>query len=417
MQTEVSDQMVVGNGAHSASPVSAARHVSLRAERDEIDLLVCWQILRKRQQLVVGLWLGTMLLTLVVSLLWPKTYESTAAILPQTDMKESTTLSTLLASSGLGTTAQNMGMALPGIPTTPTDVFVGILKSRVMTDAVIQQFNLLARYGADTMIEARKKLGRRTKIAVTKEKVIQIKVEANDPQLAADMANFHVAHLDRLNQVVTVSKAGQNRQFIERRLADTQVSLAKAEEALKDFQTRNKTVAVEAQSKAMIEAGAQIQGQISAQEVQLQVMSNYLLSGNPELVRVQSALAELKHQLSLLEAGKEGKGMLPGDRLHPAMITVPLLALEYGRLMRELKVQETLYTLLTAQYEQARLAEARDTPTVQVLDPAVPADEPSRPKIGLNVLIAGLLGLSIGVLFALFREKLDRNPQVSPATL
>jgi len=113
----------------------------------------------------------------------------------------------------------------------------------------------------------------------------------------------------------------------------------------------------------------------------------------------------------MLESGKGGKGMLPGDRLHPAMITVPTLALEYGRLMRELKVQETLYTLLTSQYEQAKLAEARDTPTVQVLDPAVPAEKKSKPRIRLNVMIAGILALFVGIFLAFFLEYLERIRQ------
>src|SRR5205823_258416 len=131
-----------------------------------------------------------------------------------TDTKE-TGLGTLLAASGLSASAQSLGITMANIPTTPSDVFVGILKSRVMADAVINQFNLLEVYGKSTMYDARKKLRRKTKITVTKEKVIQVTVEARYPALASDMANFYIAHLDRLNRVVTVSKAGQNRQFIE----------------------------------------------------------------------------------------------------------------------------------------------------------------------------------------------------------
>ena len=100
--------------------------------------------------------------------------------------------------------------------------------------------------------------------------------------------------------------------------------------------------------------------------------------------------------------------MLPGDRLHPAMVTVPGLALEYGRLMREVKVQETLYSLLTSQNEQAKIAEARDTPTVQVLDPAIPAEKKSKPSIRLNMLIAGVLALFLGIFLAFFLEYLER---------
>ncbi|MGH7250547.1 MAG: GumC family protein, partial [Nitrospiraceae bacterium] len=348
------------------------------------------------------------LTAMVVSLLLPKIYESTATLLPSLESKEGGGLGALLAASGAGGAAQSLGISMPGAPATPTDLFVAMLKSRIMADEVIKRFNLKELFEAKTMQDARKALEGNTKISISKEKVIKITVEEKDPQRAADIANYYVSNLDRLNRTLTVSKAGQNRAFIEKRLAETRVDLVKAEEDLKEFQTHNKTVAVEAQSKAMIEAAAMIQGQIMAQEVQLQVMSSYLSTDNPELSRVRSGIEELKKQLILLESGRGGKGMLPGDRLHPAMITVPGLALDFGRLMRELKVQETLYTLLTSQYEQAKIQEARDTPTVQVLDPAIPAEKKSKPSIRLNMMIAGVLALFVGIFLAFFLEYLER---------
>jgi tyrosine-protein kinase Etk/Wzc len=379
-----------------------------RAPEDEVNLLDYWRVLVKRRKMIGVLCLSAVLIALVVSLLMPKIYESTATLLPQLESKEAGGLGALLAATGAGGAAQGLGISLPGMSATPTDIFVAMLKSRIMADEVIKKFNLMELYDKKMMQDARKTLEDNTRITVSKEKVIKIMVEAKNPQLAADMANFYVSNLERLNQTVNVSKAGQNRAFIERRLAETQVSLVKAEEVLKDFQTQNKTVAVEAQSKAMIEAAAMIQGQITAQEVQLQVMGSYLSPDNPELARVRSAIGELKKQLYLLESGKGGKGMLPGDRLHPAMVTVPALALEYGRRLRDLKVQETLYTLLTSQYEQAKLAEARDTPTVQVLDPAIPAEKKSKPSIRLNMMIAGVLALFVGIFLAFFLEYLER---------
>ena len=375
---------------------------------DEVNLLDYCRVIWKRRWLIGGLFAASVLTSMVVSLLMPKIYESTASLLPSLDTKDGAGLGALLAASGAGGAVQSLGISLPGTPATPIDLFVAMLKSRIMADEVIRKLNLRDLYEAKTMQDTRKALEGDTKITVTKEKVIKITVEAKSPQLASDIANFYVANLDHLNQTLNVSKAGQNRAFIERRLVETQVNLVKAEEALKDFQTQNKTVAVEAQSKAMIEAAAMIQGQITAQEVQLQVMSSYLSPDNPELSRVRSSIEELKKQLYLLESGKGGKGMLPGDRLHPAMVTVPKLALDYGRLLRELKVQETLYALLTSQLEQAKLAEARDTPTVQVLDQAIPAERKSKPRILLNTIIAGVLALFVGIFLAFFLEYLDR---------
>ena len=387
---------------------------------DRITLFDYWDVLVARRKLIGVLCGGAIALTTIVSVLLPKIYESTAAVLPQTESKEVGGLATLLTATGATNMAQNLGMNLPGLPTSPTDIFVSILKSRIMTDDVIDKFNLMGRYKKKTMVETREKLADRVRITVTKEKLIKVGVEDEDPQMAADIANFYMSNLDRLNRIVNVSKAGQNRIFIERRLAETQETMAKAEEALRDFQMKNKAVAVEAQSKVMIEAAAMIQAQITAQEVQSQVMGTYLSVDNPDLARIRSNIEELKKQLTLMESGKNGKGMLPGqERLHPAMISVPELALQYARLFRQVKVQETLFTLLTSQHEQAKIAEARDTPTVQILDTAVPADKRSRPRILLNVAVAGVLSLIMGVLAAFFldyRARVRPDPLVSAAS-
>jgi len=381
-----------------------------------VTLFDYWDVLVARRTMIAAFFLVGTSLALAISLLLPKIYESTSSVLPQLESKEGGALAALLTSPGAAGMAQNLGLGLPGLPTTPTDVFVSILKSRLMADEVIKKFDLMNRYRESTMVDTRKELEDHLRITVTKEKVIKVSVEDEDPQVAADMANFYVANLDRLNRIVTVSKAGQNRAFLERRLGETVESMAKAEEALRDFQAKNKTVAVEAQAKVMIEAAAMIQGQITAQEVQMQVMGGYLSPDNPDLARIRSNVDELKKQLAMMGSGKDAKGLLSTDRLHPAMVAVPDLALQFGRLFRQVKVQETLFTLLTSQHEQAKIAEARDTPTVQVLDSAIPADKRTRPRVLLNVAVAGVLALVIGVFMAFFLDYRTRIRQVVSTT-
>ena len=376
---------------------------------EEVTLFDYWQVIYGRRKTIIAFCTVVVLATLGVSFMLPKIFESTATLLPQLESNNGMGLGALLGSGGAGTAAQSLGISLPGAPATPADLFLAMLKSRIMADEVIRRFNLMDRFEKKTLHETRLSLEEATRIVVTKEKVIKIMVEDKDPQLASDIANFYVSNLDRLNQTLTVSKARENRKFIEQRLAETQVSLVKVENALKEFQTQNRTVGIEAQSKAMIEATAMIQAQIMSQEVQLQVMGSYLSLENPDVVRVQSSINELRKQLQIMESGKAGKDRLPGDRLRPAITSVPGLALEYGRLARDLKIQETLYTLLISQYEQAKLTEARDTPTVQVLDPAIPAERKSKPKIVLNLLIAGMLSLLMSIFWAFFREALNRR--------
>ena len=373
------------------------------------------RLFRRHARYIVVLSAGACLVMGIVSLFMPKYYESTATLLPQIEGKEGGGLGALLAAGGAAA-SQSMGIVVPGLPTSSTDIFISILKSRVMADDIIRQFDLLSLNQVKTMQDARDALDAATKITLNKEKVIKITVEVRDPQLAADMANFYASNLDRLNRTLNVTKAGEHRKFLERHLAEAQASLQQAEEALKDFQTRNRTVAVETQAKAMIEAVATLQGQITAQEVQLQVMGTYLSPDNPELARVRSGIDELKRQVRHLESGKSEKLTVPPDRPQHGMTHVPTLALEYGRLMRDVKIQETVVTLLTGQYEQAKMAEARDSPTVQVLDSAVPADRKSRPKVVLNALVAGIAAFLFGCIFVLLREAIanqrrDSSPQ------
>jgi tyrosine-protein kinase Etk/Wzc len=376
---------------------------------DEVTLYDYWLVIAKRKWPIVAFCTVMSAAALVVSILLPKIYESTATLLPQLESNNTFGLGTLLTSGAASSAAQSLGISLPGAPATPTDIFTAMLKSRIMADDIIHKFNLMEHYEKNTMHDARLTLEGATHVVVTKEKVIKVAVEDTDALLAADIANFYVSNLDRLNQTLSMSKARENRRFVENRVVETKQALIKVEDALKEFQTQNRTVAIEAQSKAMIEATATIQAQIMAQEVQLQVMGTYLSTNNPELARVQSTLSELRKQLQIMESGKTGKEHLPGDRLRPAITSVPSLAMEYGRMARDLKVQETLYALLVSQYEQAKLAEARDTPTVQVLDPAIPAERKTRPKILLNVLIAGVLSVLAGMLWAFAREATDRR--------
>lgn len=385
--------------------------VNAQPQEAEFNILDYWKVIWKRRRMITWLFGAAVLAAMGMSMLMPKIYESSATILPQMDSREGGGLSGLLSAAGGGSAAgmaQGLGISLPGMPTTPTDIFAAMLKSRIMADEVIRKFDLMKLYKAKTMADARGALEATTKITVSKEKVIKITVEAQNPRLASDIVNFYTTNLDRLNRTINVTKSGQNRVFLEKRLIETKANMVKAEEALKEFQTRNKFVSLGAQAEAAIMAVAQVQADISATEVQLQVMKTYLTSDHPEVAGKQSSLGELKKQLSLMESGKGGKGQLPGDRTHLVFTSVPASVLEYGRLLREVKVQEALFATLIAQYEQAKIAEVRDTPTVQILDPGVPAERKSKPITSLNMAIAGALALMLGVFLSFFLEYLQR---------
>jgi capsule polysaccharide export protein KpsE/RkpR len=375
-------------------------------------ILQYWRIILRRKIPIAIVTFGAMILAGSITVfVLPKIYESTVTLAPQVDSGMGGGLSSILAKAagGVENAAQSMGISLPGAPATPTDMLLAILKSRVMADSVIEKFKLKELYEIETMDKTRKALAGATGISLTREKVIKVVVEDEDPQRAADMANFYVSELDRLNQTVIVSKAAHTRKFLQNQLQEMQNKLRQSEEALKEFQTANKAIGMEAQSHGLFEATAAIQNQIMAQQIELEIKESFLSQNNPEVERIRSVISELRKQLEALATGKSGKGMLRGDRLQPALTAVPTLALQYGRLLRQVKEQEAMLMLMSAEYQQARYLEAHDTPTVQILDPAVPADVKKGPSGTINTLFAGLAAMICSICWALWVENRDRR--------
>ena len=373
----------------------------------EPNLLDYLRVLYARRILIVVLVVTATAASLILTLNTPKTYRATTTLLPSLENKEPGGL------IDVGKISQLAG-GIVSTPVTPTDLFVAMLKSRTMADALIDKFDLLKTYGTDSREIARGRLKEETRIAVSKEKVINITVETTSPQLAAELANYYTDYLDTLNSTLNVTAAKRNRLFIEQRLDETKATMAKLENALETFQTKHKTVSLEHQAKAAIDAAAELQAKLTAAEVQLQVMENYLSPNNPDVIKQRIEIREMERQLKRMEYGskavekeyrnEDAASFQDGERLNPAFVKMPALGLDLARLTREVKVQDTLYTLLTSQYEQAKIQEARDTPTVQVLDKAIPPEHKSGPSIRGNLTRAFVGSAIVAVFLAFFLE-------------
>jgi uncharacterized protein involved in exopolysaccharide biosynthesis len=388
---------------------------------DEINLLDYWRVLRKRGWIILGLtFISAFAAGYYSYFILPKIYESTATILaPRESAGGGAGLAAALAASGAG---QFLGGVLPGGGTS-RDAFVAILKSRTMAQALADQFNLKEYYKTKFIDDTIGSLQGATNISVSKEGVISVKVEDKDPKLAADVANAYVTSLDRMFARFGTTDASRQRAFIADRLEKTEKSLKQAEETLRRFQESNKTVVLDAQIRAGLEAAALVKGQIAAAEVQLEVMRTFATENNPQVVQQKRQIEEMKRQLAQMQYSRglelPSESANPGQRrqeIYVPTVKVPELGIALARLTRDVKVQETLFTVLTQQFEQAKIAEARDTPTVQVLDKAVPAERKSKPKTRQNMAIAGALSLFVGIFLAFFLEYVERiKQQTTPA--
>jgi len=284
-----------------------------------------------------------------------------------------------------------------------------------MALALVERFQLQGRYKQRYLEDTINVLRRMTLVSVSREGVISVRVEDTDPRVAADMANYYIEQLDSIVSRLDVGEAGQRRVFLTERLAHAKADLDIGEQALRRFQERNRAISLQDQTRGAIESAARLKGEIMASEVQMQVMRNFATDANPEIVSLRRRIDEMKRQLAQMQYGEGSPIVSAGpDRRDFAVSLpkVPEIALELARLTRDVKVQETVVTLLTQQLEQAKIAEANTVPVVRVLDRAMPAERHSKPRLLVNVALAGTTSLLLA-LFLTFSIEFVRSQRTA----
>jgi uncharacterized protein involved in exopolysaccharide biosynthesis len=366
-----------------------------------------FEIILKHRTLVGKLVGITFILSILLSLLLPKMYVATARILPPRENNAG--LASLLSSadnplSGLAGSLVNSQ--------TPAALYVGIMKSRSVADGLIRKFKLKELYGAKYVEDVYSELAARSSIEISrKDQLINVSVEDRDPRRAAELANGYVDLLDQINRGLNITQGKRKRVFLEQRLKEVRDDLGKAETNLKAFQEKYHLVSLQEQAKVAIEGAAEIKGQIIAAQTELEVHRQFGTERQNEAVMLKARIEELQKQLDSIEQGEKPQ---PGDSKLSATTKgtnfylpfedLPRLGMELARLTREAKIQEKLFELLTSQYEMARIEEAKDIDTIQVIDRAVPPEKKISPKRVRIVLTATILMFFSAVLFVIARE-------------
>lgn len=380
-QDSISEGQSVGRGPES------------KAE-DEISLLELLTVIAERKKIV--LWITGLfaVVSIIVSLLLPKWYTATVTLLPP---QQNSSLSAAMASQlgNLGGLASLAGGSL-GLKN-PNDMFVGMLKSRTVEDAMIQKFGLMQEYHQRYLSDARKAFERHVTVDGSgKDGLIHISVEARDPNRAAELANSYVDQFRNLSEHLAITEASQRRLFFEKQLEQAKDNLANAEESLKETEQKTGLIQLDSQARALIESAAGLRAQIAAKEVQIQSLRTYATSENAQLVQAQQELEGLRAQLAKLGGSEEGADaglLVPKGK-------VPGAGLEYVRKLRDVKYYETIFDILARQFEAAKLDEAKQGAVVQVVDAAIPPDKKSSPRRSLIVLGATAIGWLLGVFIA-----------------
>ena len=377
-----------------------------REERKEIDILDLLAALYAGKGLVIGGTLAICVLAGALSFLIPREFESTVQILPPKEQKQGFGFSDLLS-------------ALP-IPTlrlgekgTPADIFVATLKSRLTRRVMIEKFNLLERYGAESMTDAVEILAEKTIVDKTEDGTILIAVLDQDPQTAADMAMHYTVILDKTNKDIAQITASERLLFIRSLLSDEDEKLEMKMKSLQEFQSKHNAIAIEDQARAVIGAAAAMQ--TDAMELEI-VRQGFILSGLDEnhdkVKKLKREILLRQEAMTFLREGIQPAGS--GDPLKDKRLRldieqnlflplreIPNVAQEYAKLEKDVLVQKALLQLLLQQEAEALIEAKNTTSTVQVLDPAVAAEIKAKPQRLLIVFVAGVLSLFASICYTL----------------
>jgi tyrosine-protein kinase Etk/Wzc len=288
--------------------------------------------------------------------------------------------------------------------TSPDDIYLSMLKSNTVLNWVIERYNLEKIYKVKNIEDARNALLTNTKITLGKDRVIKIEVTNKDPKLAATLANAYLEELNHLLQQLSAHEAEDRLTFLNKEMAQINVNLSKAENALRKFGENKNVIQIDAQTKGTLDYIARLRAEIDAKEVQIRVMRQQAAPNNFDLIRLETELTGLKDKLKSAELQWDPSCT---ESVCVASSKVPALGLEYLRLMREAKFQENLYQIFTKMIEIARIDTVKSLTVVQVLDKATPPFRKSNKRL-LPALLAGMATFFIMVFVAFGREYVDR---------
>ena len=386
-------------------PIGAEEGASLSRPRTETSLLDITVLMVARKRFILRFVLGSVVLAIALALVLPAQYEAHILLMPPT--QSSSITGALLGQLGnmgslgpLGSLAGGLGMK------TPTEMYVSLLKSRTVEDAMIQRFGLMSEYRQKKMSDTRKQLENRVTVAAgAKDGLIRLSVEDGDPKRAAELANGYVEEFRKLSATIAISDAARRRLFFDRELQQSKDDLTASEEAMRKTQQSTGVLQIDSQARALIESAAVLRAQVVAKEVQIQGMRSFATEDNPAVVVAKQQLSALQSQLEQIAGSQRDAGsdiVLSKGRVTRA-------GMEYIRRLRDLKYHETVFELLAKELEIAKLDEAREGDVVQVVDAAVPPDRKSSPHRAMIVLGMAVFGFFLATFSIILRQSLERT--------
>jgi uncharacterized protein involved in exopolysaccharide biosynthesis len=367
-------------------------------KQKEIDLIKVWIVLKDSKKQVGITTLVTTLVAVVYCVIATPIYTAKLLINPPKLSDAGSGISQALG--GLSILAGGGGGLLS--QKTDADVTIAILKTSALSDLIIKKYDLQQLYKKDNLELTRGTLNSQVKfIPDMKSGFVEIDVDNKDPQLATNIANYYAIALGQMISNISYGKSNAKAQFYGEQLNVAKKNLDQAENAIKSFAESN---GFTAGNQVEIAAGlaTQLQAKLIVAQSELQNMSMYATSENPDYIKLQSQIDSYKAQLDNVNANSQN------DSIGVPSSVAPKLAKDYASLKREVVLRQEIYALIQKQYEANKLDALSEMAPVgiQVVDPAQVPIYKSAPK-RLKIVVGGfMLGLfASSIFFILINRK------------
>jgi len=378
-------------------------------EKQPIDIFDLLTVIAKHRNLILIILAIVSVGSVAYALLAPQQWSSHAVLRP-VDQDES--LMSLGSSfMGLGGALLGGGISFRG------EDFITIMSSRTFSEDIIRQYNMIEYFKineADSLVAmemALRKLHRKVMELYFDEEegTVHIVAITKDKELSRDMANTYWEKLDRYNREYKVTKGRENRQFLEKRLEEVRAEIERLAVELKEFLEDNNTVALDEQTRETIGIYAELIAQKFEADLELDYARKFASEDAMEVVRLRQMQQALARQISEMES----EGVAGADGAEPRFIVAlerfPDLQYQYGKLMLEFEVQQSIYEFLYPQYEQARIDELRDTPTIELIDKAKLAGRRAKPKRARLCVTNFVVAFVLSIFLAFIVEYVQQN--------
>jgi LPS O-antigen subunit length determinant protein (WzzB/FepE family) len=273
-------------------------------DEEEIKVIDLIYSIYRRRKFMVFFCLGIALLTGIISYFSTKTYEAQAIILPVTDDSGSSISQGLAATfleqfgvSGLASSSKNS-----------SDVYGAFLKSSELTGGVLRRYNYFSMMGVSKYGEKNTIKYIAGNVVVTESEddpSMSISLQSEDPVFAADLVNSYVKELNKYNLNNSFTSTHYLREYLEKRMEESNRELDQAQMELRQFQEKNSAISISQQAEATLNVLGEMQAKVVGLEVDKAAKEKFYKGSHIQIEQINAQMEALQKNIDQLTYSRE----------------------------------------------------------------------------------------------------------------